>query len=63
MDQDLWLGLKRLAWEKGYKAEFSQPILKLIPSDLKKNVVSFLSDEMEIALHWLELEPNWKTED
>ena len=62
MDQDVLLGLKRVAWEKGYKAELSQAILKLIPNDPKKNIVSFPSDEIEMALHWLELEPNWKTE-
>ena len=63
MDQDVLLGLKRVAWEKGYKAELSQVILKLIPSDPKKNIVSFPNDEMEMALLWLELEPNWKAED
>jgi hypothetical protein len=62
MNQDVLLGLKRLAWEKGYKAELSQVILKLIPSDPKKNIVSFPLDEIEIAEQWLALEPNWKTE-
>lgn len=58
MDQDVWLVLKRLAWEKGYKAELSQTILKLVPSDSKKKSVSFPVDEMEMAAQWLKLEPN-----